>query len=75
MEHFVWVESQKKYKASRPHFDDRIMAMAIGLYCCPGAGEAGDRSAVKPPSKAYLSFLRMEAEDKGKDNHRGILVL
>lgn len=74
MEHFVWVENEKKYKAKKPHHDDRIMAMAIALYVCPGAGEDATREAVKKPSKAYLTFLRLEAE-KGDEVHKGVLVL
>ena len=74
MDHFVWNEREKKYMASKPHHDDRILAMAIALYCCPGAGENSDRPAVKKPSRAYLAHLRLQA-DEGDEVHRGVLVL
>lgn len=76
LEHFVWRESAKKYQASSPHHDDRVMAMAIALYCCPGAGEQAGRPATVKPSRAYLAYLRLEAEGDGDgDVHRGVLVL
>ncbi len=74
MESFAWVEKDKTYKATGKNHDDRIMALAIALYACPGVAEHQEEEIVRTESWAYRRFLQL-AEIEDAEVVRGVWML
>ena len=63
METFVWVEREKRYRATgKKNHDDRIVALALAVYRVRGYVERGEDAPVEH-SSAYARFLQLQSLD------------
>lgn len=69
METFVWVEREKRYRATGKNHDDRLMALALAVYRARGYAERSEDAPVEY-SAAYARFLQLEAMDADKPKDR-----
>lgn len=76
MEEFVWSDKHKGYRAPPGKHDDRLMALAILLYCCPGvADNAEEPAAPSNENWAYRLYLKLRDEEDHEEMHGEVLVL
>jgi hypothetical protein len=71
---FTWNEKEKRYRAHGKAKDDRVMALALGLFRC----EARDQREVEveeEKSWAYRRFLEVQAEARSNEGPSGVLIL
>ena len=80
MPHFVWVEKDKKYRATGRHTDDRLMALSFALYVLL-TGDNGDPREVTEPAeeswatKKIREIEALRARSRGNGPDKGMWVL
>lgn len=74
LETFVWVEREKRYRATGKNNDDRIMALALAVYRARGYVDSAEDAPVEH-SAAYTRFLQLQAMDDSGGERQGPIYL